>query len=732
MKSHKVELLAPAGNYDSFIGAVNAGADAIYVGGEKFSARAFADNFDTKTLCACIKYAHLFGRKVYLTLNTLIKESEFSEIYEYVMPFYNAGLDGVIIQDLGVLKFLREHFPHMELHASTQMAVTGSKFVSLCKELGISRVVPARELSLLELKAIRDAGIEVECFIHGAMCYCYSGMCLMSSILGGRSGNRGKCAQPCRLPYHVSADNLSMKDSYTLSLKDMCTIEHIPALIEAGMNSFKIEGRMKRSEYAAGVTALYRKYIDLFFENPDGDFQISEKDKHVLESLYMRSELHDGYLYKHNGKEMITKDAPSYRGLEEKILGDIRQKYLGYTQKIGVSFYGFFEVGQESVLTLCTESGISVTVNGPVVASAQKAPATEDAVLKQLSKFGGTHFTLDFAEVHLEGSVFVPNGVLNALRREAQEQLEQAIIHSYFPELALRHGVEEAPMLQTESDRSNNIYHRNKTGLTLLLRTREQYETAVAHSILKEAEILYLEEEAMEAYSEQKEAVPQNIKIVYAMPYVLRNKDLNKTGLYLNKLLNDDINGVLVRNVEELALARDVQRMRSFDIYTDASIYCWNREAKAQISKFAEHITLPFELNAKELRGLRGENTEQVIYGYIPLMVSANCIYKTNAACRLSHKNGVHRGYLKDRYDKVFTALTNCKYCYNIIYNSVPLSLHKKYNRTISGFYRLQFSLENAEDMQYILDYYEKWMKGVACDFPIKEYTTAHENRQVE
>ena len=148
-----------------------------------------------------------------------------------------------------------------------------------------------------------------------------------------------------------------------------------------------------------------------------------------------------------------------------------------------------------------------------------------------------------------------------------------------------------------------------------------------------------------------------------------------------------------------------------------------------EIKRYKETVS---KLNAKELRGLRGENTEQVIYGYIPLMVSANCIYKTNAACRLSHKNGVHKAYLKDRYDKVFTALTNCKYCYNIIYNSVPLSLHKKYNNTMSGFYRLQFSLENAEDMQYILDYYEKWMKGVACDFPIKEYTTAHENRQVE
>ena len=549
MKHHKVELLAPAGNYDSFIGAINAGADAVYVGGEKFSARAYADNFDTETLCECIKYAHLFGRKVYLTLNTLIKESEFSEIFEYVSPFYYAGLDGVIIQDLGVLKFLREHFPNMELHASTQMAVTGPKFVSLCKELGISRVVPARELSLKELKEIRDAGIEVECFIHGAMCYCYSGMCLMSSILGGRSGNRGKCAQPCRLPYHVSANDLSRKDSYTLSLKDMCTIEHIPALIEAGMDSFKIEGRMKRAEYAAGVTALYRKYIDQYYKNSERKITVSQKDKHILESLYMRSELHDGYLYKHNGKEMVTNDAPSYSGLEEEVLSDIRHKYLGYTQKIPVTAYGYFEAGQESSLTLCTDFGVNVTVNGPVVDLAQKAPATEETIGKQLSKFGGTYFALEHSEVHVEGNVFVPNGVLNALRREAQEALEHAIIDYYFPGIASRKALEVETAKENVKEYINIC--ENKTKLALLVKTREQFEVSLTHSVMQNIETLYLEDEAMDAYLEVKDAVPINVMVVYAMPYILRSKDTDRVCKYLSRLADFGVYGILVRNVEE-------------------------------------------------------------------------------------------------------------------------------------------------------------------------------------
>ncbi len=731
MKSHRVELLAPAGNYDSFIGAINAGADAIYVGGEKFSARAFADNFDTQTLCECIKYAHLFGRRVYLTLNTLIKESEFSEIYEYVKPFYLAGLDGVIIQDLGVLKFLKEHFPHMELHASTQMAVTGSEFVSLCKEWGISRVVPARELSLTELKAIRDAGIEVECFIHGAMCYCYSGMCLMSSILGGRSGNRGKCAQPCRLPYQVSLKDMPSKDTYTLSLKDMCTIEHIPALIEAGMDSFKIEGRMKRSEYAAGVTALYRKYIDKYYKHPDKPFKISKEDKYVLEHLYMRSELHDGYLQKHNGKEMVTHDAPSYNGLEDSILADIQQKYLGYTQKLPVSVYGYFEVGQESTVTIYAESGISVTVNGPVVDAAQKAPATEEMVSKQLSKFGNTHFKLQQIEISIQGEAFLPNGVLNTLRRDALEKLESAIIDSQFPEVSLREPVAKTVKQETNAD-DINARAIKASGLTVLVRNGMQLKELCKHSILNNVSDLYLEDEAMDVYLNNSSEIPDDIQIAYAMPYILRDKDLNRMEAYLENVFHSGVSHVLVRNVEEIALIRKLQQKFSIYIITDASIYCWNTEAKAAISDYAVRKTLPFELNSKELRPLRGQDTEQVIYGYIPLMVAANCIYKTNATCQLSQKESAHFAHLKDRYGKIFTALTNCKYCYNTIYNSVPLSLHKKYNKVLPGFYRLQFSIEDTRSMKSVLDYFENWIHDISSEFPVKEYTTAHENRQVE
>lgn len=746
MRGHRVELLAPAGNYDSFIGAINAGADAVYVGGEKFSARAFADNFDTETLCNCIRYAHLFGRRVYLTLNTLIKEQEFSEIYEYVLPFYMAGLDGVIIQDFGVLKYLREHFPDMELHASTQMTVTGTEYVRMCKEWGISRVVPARELSLSELKAIRDAGIEVECFVHGAMCYCYSGMCLMSSILGGRSGNRGKCAQPCRLPYQVSVGEDVRGNAYTLSLKDMCTIEHIPALIEAGMDSFKIEGRMKRSEYAAGVTALYRKYIDLYYSNPDRPFQVSAKDRSILEHLYMRSELHDGYLYKHNGKEMVTEDAPSYSGLDEQILEELKSKYLGHTLKLSVSCFAYFEVGKECTLTVYTDSGVSVTVSGPVVEAAHKAAATEESVAKQLSKFGNTHFTLGDLQISIVGDAFLPNGVLNVLRRNALEQLEEAVIASYFPSLSKRTPVSQL-CTDANSIVSSESASTTTSKLTILVQSKEQLEAVLHHSINRQISMLYLEEEAMEAVLKGDCVLPSHIKPVYVLPYILRNRSHSGLRWQLNQLVDAGVKHVLVRNVEELALVTGLKEcskshndrmtepekdMSVFSIITDASMYCWNQEALNLLSTYAEQLTLPFELNSKELRSLRRHNTEQIVYGYIPLMIAANCIYKTNLSCQKTGDTVCHQAILKDRYGKSFTVLTNCRHCYNVVYNSVPLSLHKKYNKTLPGFYRIQFSFENKKTVNDILNYYDKWMKDIPAEFPVKEYTTAHENRQVE
>ena len=425
---NKVELLAPAGNYESFLGAIHAGADAVYLGGSKFGARAYADNFTEEELCSCLRYAHLYGRKVYLTLNTLVKEKEMEELYAYLKPFYDAGLDGVIIQDLGVFKYVKEHFPGLSLHVSTQMTITGVNGAEKLKQLGAERIVPARELSLQEIRLIKEkVNIEIETFIHGAMCYCYSGQCLFSSILGGRSGNRGKCAQPCRLPYKLKNVDEKKKEAYYLSLKDMCTIEMIPELIEAGIDSFKIEGRMKKPEYAAGVTALYRKYIDLYYEKGAEAFSVRKKDIEKLKALYIRSEIQDGYYKRHNGASMVTIEKPSYSGSDEQLLKQLRERYIETASRMPIKGSAVLRVDCPAVLKIERE-GITAEVTGNPVQSALKQPMQEESVRKQLEKCGGTGFFMDSLSIEMDDSIFMPLKELNELRRRAIELLEQKII----------------------------------------------------------------------------------------------------------------------------------------------------------------------------------------------------------------------------------------------------------------------------------------------------------------
>ena len=324
----KVEILAPAGNMECFMAAMNAGADAVYMAGKSFGARASADNFTEEEFIWALRYAHIHGRKIYLTLNTLIKEREWNKIYSFLKPLYEEGLDGVIIQDYGLIDYLSLCFPKLELHASTQMTITDYRSARLLKSKGICRVVPARELSLEEIKELKEkTGLDIETFVHGALCYSYSGQCLFSSFLGGRSGNRGRCAGPCRLPYSVSTANgfVSSKEQYPISLKDLCTIEHVGELIEAGINSFKIEGRMKSAEYVAGVTAIYRKYVDAYYDGLS--VKVSDTDKKILSNLYLRTSLGTGYYYKHNDAAMISISDPSYNNQDPEIVKRVHDSY---------------------------------------------------------------------------------------------------------------------------------------------------------------------------------------------------------------------------------------------------------------------------------------------------------------------------------------------------------------------------------------------------------------------
>ena len=728
MKSIEVELLAPAGNKEAFIGAINAGADAVYLGGEKYSARAYADNFSTEDIIFCIRYAHLRGKKVYLTVNTLMKDFEIEELCDYIAPMYEAGLDACIIQDIGAFALLKNAFPDMEMHVSTQMTITGIYGAKMLKDMGASRIVPARELSLEEIKYIRDeTGLEMETFIHGAMCYSYSGQCLFSSILGGRSGNRGRCAQPCRLPYKVSVKGQTTGECYPLSLKDMCTIEHIESLMEAGIDSFKIEGRMKKPEYSAGVTAIYRKYIDLKKKNPTKPLHFEKKDLEQLNHLYIRSERQDGYYFKQNGADMVTLNSPSYSGSDDTLLQEIKGKYLSDNYRFPPTVYANVVRGEKISLTyLC--NNISVTVEGEIVQAAQKAALTEESIAKQLTKLGDTSFEAQEINIYTDNQSFCSIKSLNELRREAISLLEDALIESY----GLKAHRNYQPLNIAVKEDTATIKKTFKQGYSLHFSNKEQLiafcEYAKKSSDLNISHI-YVESEVLLQVDKITEKIC-DYPIYVALPYVMRKKDASLIRELVNKCMALDIKGFVIRNLEEYAFLQEIGY--NGEIRSDAGIYIWNQYSMNFWSKRLSGIHCPLELNKKEWKHLfYNIPMEKLVYGRIPMMITANCVAKTTTHC-LNHQKENTIAYITDRYQKQFPVVLSCKYCTNIIYNSVPLSLHKdlaEYNDYIVK--KLQFTTENAAETIEIIKFFLKNPTEELTEPPFKEYTTAHEKRGV-
>lgn len=741
-RESRVELLAPAGNAEGFYGAIHAGADAVYLGGSRFGARAYAENFIDTELVECIRYGHFLGRKIYLTVNTLLKEEEIAELYDYLQPFYEAGLDAVIVQDMGVLRFIRKCFPALELHASTQMTLCSHYGAELLRELGVSRIVPSRELSLGELSEIKcQTGMELETFVHGAMCYCYSGQCLFSSILGGRSGNRGRCAQPCRLPYQVRTGKEQSKTCYPMSLKDMCTIEHIPQLIEAGIDSFKIEGRMKKPEYAAGVTSVYRRYIDRYYELRERygkeqameRYRISRKDMDALSSLYIRSEKQDGYYFKHSGRDMVTLSDPAYSGNDEKLLAEIRTLYLEDRLKLPVRVTGFFVPGLPAEVTLQT-GDVSVTVRGVPVDQARKQPVTVENVRKQLGKMGDSAFFPEHMELKVEEDAFYPLKQINELRREAVLALEQALLD--------KNGSGSCKdVFQAEMGLSDSISVRQYrsdidiTGISVSVRTLEQLREVTDYfqdPLGKRLKRLYIDGDLL---LERREAVSlcgkmqDTVGLYIALPYILRQAD----DIYLESLTafmeeHTIFRGVLVRSLDGLAYAR----RNGYHNRVDANVYCWNRLALEELQTMTAGFCLPLELKAEEQRKLLeteknlfgGGKFEKLVYGRIPMMITANCLLKTTGNCRPEDRR---QTILVDRYHKNFPVIRNCRHCMNVLYNSVPLSLHQSLGdwREKSDI-RLDFTIETAGETRQIL---ECFLEEAAL--PYAEYTTGHEKRGV-
>lgn len=762
MNMKKVELLAPAGGYETMVGAFNAGADAVYLGGSKFGARAYADNFDESQVLDAISYAHLHHKKIYMTVNTLVKEREFSELYDFMLPYAEKNLDGVIVQDLGVMKFLRDEFPNVEIHASTQQTVTGVYGAKLLKDLGCCRVVPARELSLYEMKAIREkADIEVEAFIHGAMCYCYSGACLFSSMVGTRSGNRGRCAQPCRLPYKIAGSN--GKEEYPISLKDMCTIDLIPELIRAGIDSFKIEGRMKKPEYAAGVTSLYRKYIDLYYKEPDKEHKVSKEDMDILKALYLRTGISDGYYHRHNGREMVTVSSPAYNGTSEEVSKMIKEKYLGYEKKIKCDIYCDLTAGSAAKLTMLLKdnSGIVCEVSGNEVRQASNRPMDEKSIEKQLRKLGNTPFEADevIVSINDNGSgngIFIPVSELNEYRRSLCEKMLNMLLDSDTDKKVREQGKGNGSDSLEVTESKVAKPEKRKADFHVLVRSMGQLRVVLSFldgdfgekkigRIYVDSNLL-LGEDKDDVLNNLKTAEEAGVDVFVALPYVTREEKIDGTSdiiTLINICKAGNLRGLLVRNLEQLGYLRDNNYLGK--VICDYGVYVWNAESCKLLSECAkgdfgvDEISVPYELTIHEAKDVTVSvkrfsdiPVTYNVYGHVPMMISAGCIKKTTDRC--SGKTGsVHSEniHMIDRMGNDMVVTTDCRNCYNVIWNTDPTVLLGKMKTIedigIFDHYRIDLTIESGNDTENVL---ESFIHGKA--FEKKNYTTGHYKRGVE
>lgn len=801
----RVEILAPAGSMECLKAAIAAGADAVYTGGALFGARAYAHNLTEEELLEVIDYVHLHGRRLYLTVNTLIKDREMEkQMYDYLLPYYRQGLDAVIVQDIGLFRFIRKHFPDLPIHASTQMTLTGVDGAKFLEKEGAQRIVTSRELSMAEVKKIADeTELEIESFVHGALCYCYSGQCLFSSFIGGRSGNRGQCAQPCRLLYRTPE---AKRPQYLLSLKDICTLELIPEMIESGIYSFKIEGRMKKPEYAAAVAFQYRKYADLYLkyyeecpaeEDPAAyamkKYRVREEDRQMLLDLYNRGGFHTGYYHTQNGREMISLNRPNHAGVPAvkvlakkgrnvtaKALTDLypqdiielpmrkgREKADNYTCKDAVRkgmnvqipvfadtpfkrdeiwmrtrnstlidtlreefvngkikerICGTFRLYPQEKATLTVKCrDAEITVAGEKAQEALSQPMSRERIEKQLRKTGNTEFEFSFLKAEIGEKVFLPMQSLNELRREALETLEKVICEKYRRSGEVKDSEEDKTELSMEEE--------VLSGWTASVRTAEQMEVILEEEAIGRIYVdctMFPRIWEKDSYVEWITKVHAAGKEIYlVMPYIFRERTRRQYEAAYNRIFGAGWDGILIANYESFAFLKE--HGYTGRIMTDYNLYEFNQESR----KFWKEngvfeFTAPVELTERELQDLRVKDGEVIVYGYLPMMISAGCIQKTTRGCL--KKSG--QTTITDRYRNPFVVKNECDYCYNILYNYVPLYLGDRMEEVYQigpGRIRLMFTTERQQEVRQILSAYFE-----GKELPEGTYTRGHWKRGIK
>ena len=657
-KERLPELLAPAGDFECLVAAVKGGADAVYIGGKMFSARAYAKNFDLDEIKKAVSYCHLHGVKLYVTMNILLYDSELDEAVAFAKELYRAGVDALIVADLGLVSRLRREAPDFELHASTQMSVNNSLGADLAYDLGCTRVVLARELSGENMREVTEkCKAETEVFLHGALCVCHSGQCLFSSMIGGRSGNRGECAQPCRLPYN--------NGKYILSLSDLSLAEHIRELIDSGVASLKIEGRMKSPDYVYTVTSIYRLLLD------EGRGSMREENRR-LERAFSRGGFTDGYF---TGKTFAK--MTGVRTEEDKRISESEAKGDFTRDRVQVRAYVKMKLGEPSEMTL---RGVNIdreiSVIGDIPTEARNAPLTHDGVKERLVKMGNTLLSLDISDIELEldEGINLSPSAINKIRRDAAEKFED-----------FSRELKESVSYDKNSEKINTP--PAFSGASGVKRTAIFHKTEPL-SRLEENTRGYFDAIFVPLMSYHDNASAANG--VYIPPVIMED-ELGTVRECLMGARDDGARYALVGNLSHVELAKEAGLIPIGDFRLNVT----NKEARSVWRGMGiDDVALSPELTSRQARGVGGR---AIVYGRIPLMITERCFMKENFGCDRCGKC-----QLVDRKGISFPMMREYDHR-NLIFNSVYTYMGDRQDEVAGLSYHFIFTTENASEAEKVI-----------------------------
>ena len=680
-----LELLSPAGSLDALHAAVCNGADAVYLGVDAFNARHGARNFTLDELPDVVRYCHVRGVAVHLTLNTLVTDREMPDAAEYIAAAARAGVDAFIVQDLGMVSLCHQIAPKVALHASTQMSLHSLEGVREAAELGLSRAVLARELPRDAIAFIcRNSPIEIEVFVHGALCMCYSGQCYMSSVIGRRSGNRGQCAQPCRLPYGYDR----FEDKYPLSLRDNCLIRYLGELDRMGVASIKIEGRMKRPEYVATVTGIYREALD--------GADVGRGQMEALRAAFSRQGFTQGYYEGAPGRQMFGTRLPEQEN--KALLQSARATYESIEpQRVPVQFYAIAARGQNLMVAAQDGNGNICKAQGDVPQEAERRAITPEELAARLSKTGGTPYVCQGVRSVVDPGLSVSAAELNRLRREVLAHLSAVRGRRAAPEIGKYHepvkfsGQKAQPVLTVSVLKAAQITPQ-------MLRLKPAMIYAPLSEVLEEPALF-------------RKLVKDEQPVAVTLPRVIRDDETRELLGDLQDAAALGIRRALIGNLGHLPLVLS----RGMEPAADFGMNLFNSRAAEQLLHLGfVSCTASFEVSLPQLRDLsKPLPMEMIVYGRLPLMLTENCLIKNRTGACTCHAGPVK---LIDRMGEEFRVVSDCGTCRSVVLNGKKLYLlDKKENVRRFGLWalRLSFTTENTGEVNSVLS---AWSGGAVFD----------------